>query len=215
MILAVIIALLGFEEVVDDVFHDPAEGDLEAQRFDESIGQWARAMRSGWLTQVMTDLTALGSVSVVGTLFVLLISVLAIYRDFRGMIFLAIAGAGAGIWPWLLKKYYGRARPLEIDQLVRVSDLSFPSGHAFGAAAVYIALAYYAGRYARRWSQEVFFYCLGAVLILIVGASRIYLGVHFPTDVLGGLSAGAAWGFSASAVYEFLHPRRRDTAPTR
>src|SRR5690606_32446059 len=115
------------------------------------------------------------------------------YRDFKGIIFLSVVLGGAGLWPTLLKPYFGRERPSETDQLVTTVDLSFPSGHTFGATAVYIALAFYVAQYARTWAHEVFFYYLALVLIVLVGTSRIYLGVHYPTDILAGLSGGAAW----------------------
>lgn len=209
MMAGVFIALAGFGEIVDDVFHDPLEGDVETQTFDREIGQAMRKFRSPLLNQAMTDVTALGSVSVLSILFLILISVLATFRDFRGIAYLCAVGVGAASWPPLLKSLFGRERPVDVERLVRVTDLSFPSGHAFASAAVYIALAYYGGQYARSWNQEVFFHLLGGFVILIIGFSRIYLGAHFPTDVLAGLCGGAAWGLLVSACYEWIHPTRR------
>jgi undecaprenyl-diphosphatase len=206
------IALLGFVEVVDDFFRDPLEGDLEAQAFDRAIGRWVAPLRSARLTQVMTELTALGSVSVVATLFLVHAAILASFRDFRGLGYLGGVFLGAGAWPLLLKPLFGRERPRDLEHLALVTDLSFPSGHAFGAAATYVALAYYAGQYARSWPQEVFFYCLGGILVVVVGVTRIYLGVHYPTDVLAGICGGAAWGFFASALLEAAAPARRKRA---
>ncbi len=210
LFIGMIIAALFFEDVVDDVFHDPLEGDYEANQFDATVSDLARGLRSPMLNQTMTDLTALGSVSVVFTFFFILFSVLAIYRDWKGMSYLTLIAIGAGAIPQFLKVYYNRPRPNLDVHLVNVSDLSFPSGHSFGAAAIYLSLAFYAGRYAKTWSQEVFFYCLGAFVIVLVGVSRIFLGVHYPTDVLAGVSGGAAWAFGISAAYVFLtHPRHK------
>lgn len=211
LLLGMIISALLFEEVVDDVFSDPVEGDFEAREFDLMISGLAQGQRSPLVNQTMIDLTALGSVSVVFTFFFILFSVLAIYRDWKGMIYLSLIAAGAGVIPQVLKVHFNRPRPDVNVHLVNVSDLSFPSGHSFGAAAIYLALAFYAGRYAKSWSQEVFFYFLGAIVIFLVGISRIFLGVHYPTDVLAGVSGGAAWAFGVSAVYVFLtHPRNVD-----
>lgn len=212
LLAAMALSLIAFEEVVDDVFHDPLEGDHESHDFDQAISGWIRGFRSPSMTQIMTDLTALGSVSVLSVFFFLLASVLLTYRDLKGLSYLSLVIAGAGFWPSFLKPYYARPRPVEIDQLVTVSNLSFPSGHSFGATAVYIALTYYAAQYARRWPQEIFFYSLGALLICLVGISRIYLGVHFPTDVLAGVSSGAAWAFFISAVYESIRLRSKSIA---
>ena len=211
LLLGMIVAAFLFEEVVDDVFSDPMEGDFEAKEFDASIADFARRYRSPMINQAMIDLTALGSVSVVFTFFFILFSVLAIYRDWKGMGYLTLIAAGAGGIPQLLKIHFNRPRPDVTVHLVNVSDLSFPSGHSFGAAAIYLALAFYAGRYAKTWSHEVFFYALGAFVIALVGISRIFLGVHYPTDVLAGVSGGAVWAFGISAAYVFLtHPKNKD-----
>lgn len=216
MAIGAAVGLICFEEVVDDVFWDPAEGDYEVHEFDRAISVWVASFRSPDVTKITTDLTALGSVSVIVTLFVTLASILITFRDVRRLVFLTCLLAGAGAWPALLKTYFGRARPGAAEHLVHVSDLSFPSGHSFGAAALYIGLAYCAGQYARTWPQELYFYILGGLLCALVGVTRIYLGVHYPTDVLAGLSGGVAWGLAASAVCEFLVPtRRQSTGPRR
>lgn len=208
MLAGVIISLLGFAEIVDDVFSDPQEGDLESVQFDHDVRKIASGLRSPMLTQAMTDLTALGSVSVVFAFVFVLVSVLFSYKDYRGIAYLMVISAGAGIFPSLLKVYFDRERPDSLDHLVNVSDLSFPSGHAFGATAIYFGLAFYSGLYARTWRQEVFFYILGGLLISLVCLSRIYLGVHFPTDVIAGFFGGAVWALSASAVYVLLNQRK-------
>lgn len=207
MVIGILFSLLAFEEIVDDVFYDPKEGDLDSKHFDKSIMNFVASLRSPLVNQMMTDLTALGSVSVVLMLFLVLASVLYSYRDFKGIIYLTSVLTGAALWPFVLKPYFARVRPEEIERLVNVTDMSFPSGHSFGAAAVYIGLAFYSAQYARTWAQEVFFYILGTLLIVVVGVSRIFLGVHYPTDVLAGISGGVAWGLIVSVVYETLRVR--------
>ena len=208
LLLFALLSVAAFEEVVDDVFYDPQVGDFEASEFDKSISTTMKNYQSPELTQIMIDLTALGSVSVITTLFLVLSSVLLSFRDWKGLIFLSTSLIGAAIFPPLLKNYFSRPRPEELEHLVKVHDLSFPSGHSFGATCLYIALAYYSGKYARSWSQEIYFYLLGFILISLVGLSRIYLGVHFPTDVLGGVASGAAWGFIVSSLFEFWKQKR-------
>lgn len=203
MIAGIVFALWGFEEVADDVFLDPLEGDHEARVFDAAIARFAAGFRGERLTQAMTDLTALGSVSVIATLFVIFAAVLVSFRDRRGIVFISVVLAGAGAWPLILKPLFARARPVPADWLVPVGEFSFPSGHAFGAAAAYVGFAYYATTYARTRAQEIFFHVLGAALAALVGISRIYLGVHFPTDVLAGLCGGLAWGLLVSCLFEW------------
>jgi undecaprenyl-diphosphatase len=213
MVSGLLLSLIGFFEVSDDVFSDPLEGDYEVQTFDQTIAQFVRSIESPLLTQSMIDLTSLGSLSVIFVMSFVLSSVLYTYRDYKGLSYLFIVLAGAGLWPTLLKLYFKRERPPLTQHLVNVTDLSFPSGHAFGAAALYFALAYYSAQYTRNWYQEIFFYILGGTLIILVGVSRIYLGVHFPTDVLAGVSGGLVWVLLVSLIFEVTVRRKRDLLP--
>jgi membrane-associated phospholipid phosphatase len=212
MLGGIVLALMGFEEVYDDVFSDPQEGDFEAAVLDKTIRAYVSGLRTKELTQMMTDLTALGSVSVIATIFAVFVSILITFRDWKGITFLSLVLAGGGLWPHLLKPVFARARPEETTWLVSVGEFSFPSGHSFGAAATYLAFAFYASQYARSWSQEVFFYILGGILAGVVGISRIYLGVHFPTDVLAGLCGGVAWGLLSCLIYQLVFGEKRRAA---
>lgn len=111
--------------------------------------------------------------------------------------------------PWLLKPLFGRARPDVTGQLVGVTDLSFPSGHAFGATAIYLFLLLYGLTLLSRPLHQIFWIAFVAILIGLVGISRIYLGVHHATDVFGGIAAGAAWAFSIAFVFELTRHRSR------
>ncbi len=206
--LGILIGILGFEEIVDDVFFDPLEGDLESQVFDHSILKSVDKFRSPMLTEVMRDLTALGSFSVIITLFIIFSAHLLVFRDRKGLAYLSLIFVGAGGIPALLKLYFMRTRPDVAEHLVTVLDYSFPSGHTFAATSIYIALGFYSSQFTRKWYQEVFFYSLCFLVILMVGTSRIYLGVHYPTDVLAGISSGMIWAFLISAIFEF-HAQRK------
>lgn len=204
MISTIILCVLAFTDIVDDVFYDASEGDDEAMVFDNAISSWVQGFRTPMLTQAMTDLTALGSISVIGAMFLVMASILMTYKDYRGIFYLMTVLAGAGVLPTTLKLIFKRPRPELTNQLVTVTDYSFPSGHSFGATALYIGLAYYAAKYAQSWRQEIFFYLLGMLLIITVGTTRIYLGVHYPTDVLAGISGGIAWGLLVSSIFEIF-----------
>lgn len=193
--------IFGFVEVVDDVFDDPGEGEHDAGEWDKAFGQFVQSFRSDLLTQVAIDLTALGSASVLSAIALLAFGVVLGARDRIGFLHLALALVGAFGWPELLKDVFPRERPDELLHLVTVRTLSFPSGHSFGAAACYTTYAFFFARFVPRWSTEVFVYTLAASIIAIIGLTRIYLGVHYPTDVLAGLAAGGAWAFLLAAVF--------------
>jgi undecaprenyl-diphosphatase len=193
--------VFGFVEVVDDVFDDPGEGDTDAGAFDTSFGQFVQGFRSPLLTQIAIDLTALGSASVLSVFALLGYAVVLGARDRVGFIHLTIALIGAFAWPDFFKGYFERERPDQLLHLVTVRTLSFPSGHSFGAAACYMTYAFFFARFVPRWSTEVFCYVLAGLIVVTIGMTRIYLGVHYPTDVLGGMSAGGAWAFFLAAVF--------------
>lgn len=208
LVLALLIAIVGFEEVVDDVFHDVPSGDLEAQQLDAAAAVWVRSIRSPMLTQVMTDLTALGSISVLVVVSLLILGTLGFTRNlFRTVHFLTV-GIGAVLIPPMLKAYFARPRPDFADRLVSVGELSFPSGHSFGATSIYLFIAIWAWswnlRAGARWAAGL----SAMFLILCVGLSRIYLGVHYTTDVMAGIAAGATWTLLMAIVFLLLERKK-------
>ena len=208
LILIIVTCAVGFEEVYDDVFNDPLEGDHEAEILDKQIFQMFNSYRSPLLSQVMSDITALGSVSVLIILFVIMLSALKFFKDYRGLLYQSIIGLGVAVIPFTLKMLFQRERPLDLEHLTHATTYSFPSGHAFSATAIYIALAYYIAQYTKPIHQKVFFYLLGFVLIFLVSVSRIYLGVHYATDVLAGVYSGGIWVCSVTLAFEFNRIRR-------
>jgi undecaprenyl-diphosphatase len=201
MLAAACLLTYGFFEIVDDVFSDPLEGDMESHEFDEAVFRFFMQFRSDRLTQIAIDLTALGSVSVLSVCAVLVFAVSVGMRDLAGFLHMSIALLGALLWPLVLKPYFGRDRPELIEPLVKVADLSFPSGHAFGAAVAYASFAFFCSRFVQARSTEVFCYLFAFVLVAVIGVTRIYLGVHYATDVLAGITAGGAWAFCVAAGY--------------
>ena len=191
----------GFIEVVDEVFDVPAERASDAGSFDKNFGQFVQSFRSPLLTQIAIDLTALGSASVLAVFALLAYSAVLAARDRVGFLHLTLALVGAFALPELLKDYFARERPDALLHLVTVRTLSFPSGHSFGAAASYATFAFFFARFVRRWSIEVFCFVLAMLIVVIIGITRIYLGVHYPTDVLAGICAGGAWAFLLDACF--------------
>lgn len=213
VMLAIASALVfGFLEVVDDVFDDPGEGETDAGAFDTSFGRFVQGFRSDTLTQIAINLTALGSASVLAVFALLAYGVVVGARDRVGFVHLTLALVGAFVFPELLKGHFARERPDALLHLVPVRSLSFPSGHSFGAAACYATFAFFFARFVPRWSTEVFCYVLAGLVVLTIGLTRIYLGVHYPTDVLAGFALGGAWAFFLAAVFSHWY-RKPGAAP--
>lgn len=185
--------LLGFLEIAEDT----AEGDT--QDADHRVLQSLRAdgiasdpVGPEWLETAAADLTALGSIAALLSIVVVVAGFLAAQRRF-GSVFLLSASLGVGIaLSQLLKAEFGRDRPEEAYRIVEAMNASFPSGHAMLSGIVYFTLgALLARALRRRWQRA---YVLTSVILVtaIVGASRVYLGVHWMSDVIGGWALGAA-----------------------
>ena len=207
MLFLAFMLLFGFLEVVEDVFNDPKEGDFDAHELDKSIAQFFQQFRTERLTQVATDITALGSVSILTVFSILAFGAILGKRDFLGLFHLTVAIAGGVIWPIMLKNHFGRIRPDLVDHLVKVTDLSFPSGHAFGSTVAYATFAFFGARYVRLLSAEILCYLFAILIVAMIAMTRIYLGVHYATDVMAGMSAGGAWAFFVAAGFSILCQR--------
>ena len=150
--------------------------------------------RVEWLTTAMDFLTEAGSVLVLTPL-ILVGGLLArrVTGSWLPMLILLLCLAGAALLDDAVKPLIGRPRPRVGPVLVRSTDFAFPSGHATQSAAVYGALAYVLSGCVRSWRAKVASWTLALVLALLVGFSRVYLGVHWATDVVGGFALGGVW----------------------
>lgn len=172
----------------------------ETRAFDEGVLLMLRdpadpAMPRGpaWLTKMMVDITALGGVSVLTLLVTLVVVYLALRQKYRTALFVTASILGGWALSSAMKLGIARPRPEVVQHLVEVTDMSFPSGHAMLSAITYLTLGAMLSRLEERASLRYFFPLVAVVLTLIIGLSRIYLGVHYPTDVLGGWAAGMVW----------------------
>jgi undecaprenyl-diphosphatase len=160
-----------------------------------------------WLEGTMRDLTALGSASVL-VIFVLAVagSLLA-RRQYHALALLLGATLSGRLLNELLKAIFDRPRPDLAFRLTEVNSPSFPSGHAMDSAIIYLTLAAMLGRMVRPMALKVYFLGLAALLTFLVGVSRVYLGVHYPSDVLAGWTAGLAWAVLCWIVAAYLQKR--------
>ena len=194
IVLVAVVAFLGFLGVADEVT------DGHTSRFDVGLmmllrhhGDISRPIGPAWLRLVATDLTALGSISDLAII-VLVTAGLFLAQSRWRETWLLIAAAASGLMVVnIVKVMVGRERPPLAMHAVEVGNASFPSGHAMLSATVYLSLAALVAHFADR--RRVRAYALGAGILvtLVVGASRVYLGVHWPTDVMAGWALGAAW----------------------
>lgn len=158
------------------------------------------------LNAFFTDITRAGGRSVLGLFGLLAAGYLAILRDWRALGFLALALLGATMLADLFKEVFERARPAVGPKLAEVSSYSFPSGHATNSAIVYLASCSLLARAAPTMAARAWIAMAAALVVLLVGFSRVWLGVHFPSDVLAGWCLGTAW---ASACCLLMKPGRR------
>jgi undecaprenyl-diphosphatase len=133
---------------------------------------------------------------------VVVAAVLVMRKRYRWAIYLLVTAGGEALLNMELKRYFERARPALAEALRRAHGYSFPSGHAMGSTVVIGALTYLAMRALRTWRQKAAAIAFAITFVLSVAASRIYLGVHWISDIGAGLSAGLLWLITTTVGYE-------------
>ena len=161
-----------------------------------------------WLTKTMVDLTALGGGPFLTLLTLAAAGFLLAARKWGMAVFVVIAIAGGALAGNLLKWIFVRARPDLVPHLVSVDSASFPSAHAMNSAVTFLTLGVLLSRTQKERRLKAYLMATAIVLTLIVGFSRVYLGVHWPTDVVAGWAFGAAWAILCSLVAARLQRRR-------
>jgi undecaprenyl-diphosphatase len=172
----------------------------EARGFDDAV---LRALREpdnssqligpAWLPDVARDITALGSRSVILLVALAVLGYLGLQRRWSQLCLVAVAAAGGGAASTVLKELVGRPRPSLPSPLAIAASPSFPSGHAMLAASVYLTLGVLLAGITRPRRIRAYVLAVATLLVVLVGVSRVYLGVHYPTDVLAGWLGGLAW----------------------
>jgi undecaprenyl-diphosphatase len=214
-ILIVLLSVVGFGILADEV------GDGATQRFDE----WAvRAMRTPedpaipigppWLVEVGRDVTALGGVAVLTLLTIAVVGFFWICRIYASMWLVILTTLGGVAVSIVLKNLMDRPRPEIVPHLSIVHSTSFPSGHSMLSAIVYLTLGTLLAEAVQSKLLRAYFLIVAAVLTALVGVSRVYLGVHYPTDVLAGWTAGVGWAVACGFVARIVNRRRLKTTVT-
>lgn len=171
---------------------------------DLSVLAWMQAHDAPGLETLARVVSALGS-EVVAVLLVGLVGYFIYERRYGAAVSLVVTTAGAQLLNDVLKALFARTRPAPVAGYIAAQSFSFPSGHAMVSAAFYLFLAYLAWQTLHGWPRGLVVGGL-VLLILAIGVSRVYLGVHYLTDVLAGYSAGGIWTEAVIVGGRLLRP---------
>ncbi len=160
-----------------------------------------------WLKDVMRDLSALGSTAVLTVGVAGIIGYLMLQHRWRRALAVLLACGGGALLNLGLKALAARPRPEIVPHLAEVTDSSFPSGHSMLSAIIYLSVGAMLAQNSTGKATAVYPLILAVILTFVVGFTRIYLGVHFPSDVLAGWTAGLAWTLLCIATVSFLDRR--------
>ena len=158
-----------------------------------------------WLQEFARDITGLGSPGVLGLVVATSAVFMVLCRRYRTALFLILATSADSLLNSLLKLYFSRPRPVLVPRDMHLSSFSFPSGHAMASTTVYLTLAAILVQMSPNPRSKLFVLCVAVMLSALVGISRVYLGVHWPSDVLAGWAVGAAWALAAWGVARAFH----------
>ncbi|MCM3566926.1 phosphatase PAP2 family protein [Neobacillus mesonae] len=182
--------------------------DHQIAGFDKTIIASVQGLESPGLTKVMKFFTFIGSTKFVIILSIIIILFLYLALKHRlEVILFTIVVIGTGIINQLLKQFFHRIRP-DFHRLIEIGGYSFPSGHAMSAFSVYVMLTFLLWRHipAKIWRTVLILFSI--VMILMIGISRIYLGVHYPSDIIGGYLASGVWVSFAIFFFQYYKEKR-------
>src|SRR3954453_15604906 len=208
-------ALWGFIKTADAVFEN------ETQSFDNWMLTALRdptnpadPIGPRWMQEMARDVSALGGFTWITFATVVIAGYLLIDDKARMALFLVSATSGGAILSMMLKHHYARPRPDLVPHLSQVYTSSFPSGHSMLAAVVYLTMGSLLASVISNLTLKVYVLAIAVMLTGAVGMTRIYLGVHFPTDVLAGWLAGLVWALLCWVIARTLQRRGRvESAP--
>lgn len=207
-LLAVATGLFGFAKLAGEV----VEGDTHA--FDRAIllalrnpSDLSDPIGPGWFEEMARDVTALGSHAILGYITLATVGFMLLSGRRAGALFVTVAVGSGMLVSSVLKIGFARPRPDLVPHGAEVYTASFPSGHAMLSAVVYLTLGALLLRVEPLGRTRFYVLAVAVVTTLLVGASRVYLGVHWPTDVLAGWCGGAGWAFLCWLVMAWLQGR--------
>jgi undecaprenyl-diphosphatase len=192
--LLVAVLLLGFVRLANVVMSGGThEFDVAVLKALRQADDLSKPIGPAWLPGAAVDLTALGSGWVIGLVVLAVVGFLALQAMWRTATFVFVASVGGWVLNAALKALFQRPRPDVVPHLREVMSLSFPSGHAMTSAAVYLTLGAMLMRISERRATKVYCMVTAMLVTVLVGSTRVYLGVHYPSDVVAGWLIGMSW----------------------
>lgn len=214
-VFAIAALVLAFGHIAEEVI----EGD--ATKFDQTILLFFRSFNDlsdpigpPWVEEMARDITALGSYAVLSVVVCAVIIYLLMAGQRASAFWIFTAVVGGVLLSNALKLVFERPRPDIVAHAARVFTTSFPSGHATLSAITYLTLGALLAGLHETLRFKIYFLSLAILLTIAVGISRIYLGVHDPTDVLAGWCIGAAWAAFCWSIFNWLQNRGRIEPPS-
>lgn len=177
--------------------------------FDSSVIEFVQGTETPWLTIVMKLFTMIGSWTVVVPVTIIACALLYFRYHYRQQAYLfATVVVGSIGLNTVLKLYFKRERP-EIYRMLDATGFSFPSGHTMMAFSLYTIIAYVIWRNATSTTRKISLVLFVTFMTFMIAVSRIYLGVHFPSDIIGGIAVSAMWGIIVVGTFQFFGHKRR------
>ncbi len=215
-VIAAAAALFAFAKLADTV----GEGGTRA--FDERVllalrtpGDLADPIGPKWVEEMMRDFTALGSTGVLILVVLAVGGFLAMTRKGHAALTVLVAVSSGVLLSQTMKWAYARPRPELVPHGAEVYTASFPSGHSMMSAVVYLTLGALLARTQSGQGVKIYILSVAVILTVLVGTSRVYLGVHWPTDVLAGWALGGVWALICWLAMLWLQARGQVEGETR
>lgn len=183
------------------------------QAFDEAALAWIGRNKAEWMEPVVLEITFLGTALTVSVIVLIAAMFLALTRHRYSALLLLVATGGGILLNNILKYSFDRPRPQVFAWGAQVLTSSFPSGHAMSSAVVYATVAYLAARLQEHWWMRWLTMTLAMLLVLLIAGSRLFLGVHYPSDVAAGVIIGLGWAAFCMAMLEAIQRIGRTSAP--
>jgi undecaprenyl-diphosphatase len=174
---------------------------------------WSGPAGPLWVREMARDITSLGSVTVLGLLSSIIVAYLFLTRSRAAAFLVLVAVVGGVAVNSILKIQFARPRPDVFVPAAKVFTASFPSGHAAFSAITYLTLAALLARVTTSRRLRYYFVTVAVALTFMIGASRVYLGVHYPSDIVAGWCIGSAWALICWAIMTRLQQKGRIDRP--